>query len=145
MSLTYCVTIIDEEGNLFKEIPLTADDVVRMLIAQEHIEISGKPIDVQVEVPTQTRGGKRTRTCGNCRKPGHIARHCPKLNGMKDEGQEETEAISRSQYGDIKTAKGHGMSSREISKEMDLPLKEVNAAYRSSDYENYIFIRQREE
>ncbi len=82
---------------------------------------------------------KNGRHCSNCGLVGHQARTCPGIGKSQDDSNDVWgEALTRKQFSDVKISFGHGMSSLDIAKNMDVEIKEVNAVQRSSNYDMYL-------
>lgn len=150
MKYSGTVTILDEEGNTVHERELTSDQLIdELLFGKTAPEVK----EDEEEAPaTQQSAGKKKRkerTCSNCHKPGHIARHCPKANGLKDDDEDEEElkkdgdVLSTAQFSDVKGMQAKERNALEVSNEMDVPLREVNAAFASPHYMGYVKNRRR--
>lgn len=116
---------------------------------------SNRSVDT-AEVALRMAGGeKKLRYCKNCGKPGHRADNCPEEKKPKverelverDDGKvvlahaTNLEPVTEEQYADIKTAKDHELTPKEISDEMEVSIREVNRVLQTYSYENYLSVR----
>lgn len=165
MKYTYSLTIIDENGEIKGERELSAEQAIDILLAPESVEVAEvepepetetvperapapkkKDKKPKVEAPAKSGGRFPLKAC--CGSVGPRHKHgCASAAKPKEGKRDSLElsgpaALTEEQYGDLRGAMhDFGFSSREYASEMDLPLSQVNAAIKSTDYENYLASR----
>jgi hypothetical protein len=156
--IDYQLTGIDENGELIIEVPLTAEKAgviildaitsksIEIVSTQTVVESNAEVVAVAAKPKNQKKGknkpaGKRTTTCKNCGELGHISKTCtnaPKA-AEAQQSSEAREPLSAEQYGAVRTAMhDREFQSGKYSLSSKLSPKEVNAAIRSRNYEDYL-------
>ena len=116
--------------------PTVAPQQVRsMKTASTHLPVT-RPAKVRKE-----------RSCSLCGKPGHSVTTC-KENKPDQFGFDATPKVSgfdpmtKEEYAGVKEAKDCEELSKSTADMMGLPIREVNIAYSSSDYQHYLSLRR---
>lgn len=143
--MTYRVTLTDEQDDqeeiLIDSREITADVAITILANL----VNEQPLDIPVDPDPEPRivkiqkGKRAVRKCSACGKPGHIARKCPGSSEPAAESEKIGQPLTEDQYVEVQAAKSDGtMVSSEMAKEFDVPLREINIAIFSRDYDTYL-------
>jgi hypothetical protein len=84
--------------------------------------------------------GRAAPTCKKCGETGHRSHYCPQNNIIDPH---DAGAVDRLQFTIIRDRKHQEMSSKEVSEMMELPEKEVRAAFASTTYGHYLINRKK--
>lgn len=87
---------------------------------------------------------KGQRQCHNCKEYGHTAKKCqnaaveaPETDQVGD-NEPWGDPLSEEEYNSVMEVKRDGLPSRDAARSLELNLREVNTAWPSTDYENYL-------
>jgi hypothetical protein len=162
MKIDYTLTGIDEDGNLVVDIPMTREQVGTIIleaILSKNVSVVAPSTETEPEtedvlVSVKKKPGKKAKAgkikgqkiCKNCGKPGHIAKTCKEPGSPVAQNEQPSaprEPLSIEQYDDIRAAMhDREFQSGKYSLSHKLSPKEVNAAVRSSTYQNYLDSRE---
>lgn len=150
MAHTCTIIVVDEDGGLLVERILPAEEAVAVLAIALR---AANPLSAEAEddepeenkdnVVPQNRSRRGRNKCSLCGKMGHTKRKCPNLNRepLDREASEEPSArrfFSREDYDKVRDAMHQrDFMSNQYALTQKLSPKEVNAAVRSTDYDDY--------
>lgn len=136
-----------------KSLEISAEQVIDLLLLEDSI-ITDSEENEEVELSEDK--AKKPRTCKTCGKPGHRSDRCPEkikdispvdeLKRKTATDSEEEESIenggfSRQQYSIVRERKHSGMTSSEVSDQLELDHDEVRFAFSTTTYESYLALR----
>lgn len=100
------------------------------------------------------KAGRKPTACGNCGKVGHTRRTCgdqatrgldvAKLDQDQQAWNEYKAPISSTNFEFCKESQKNEQSAVETAAELDLEIQDVNYAYRSRSYDDYVGLARRE-
>ena len=96
--------------------------------------------DEEPERATAPSAKRKARKCGQCGKPGHIARHCIGV-GLKPAASVEVsgQPLTEDEFDEVKHLQKIGdLSSRDFAEERGVSLAEVNKAIQARSFKDYI-------
>jgi hypothetical protein len=144
MTTQYLISItkVDPElGNItLLEREVSAETVIDFIIDHpaEHTVTVGEATGGGGSAkPSKTATGeKKARLCGNCGKPGHIARKCP---NMPDAAAEKVEPMSEEAFDDMRALIASGdFSGVTFADKHKLTNTQINYAVHAETYEEYL-------
>lgn len=129
----YKVTLFRNDSPIF-DTEITADAVVEIMRAIHAGEENDVPPPVVKKTPKTYKKSGKVRTCGACGKPGHRRDNC----GKEEPAEISTDPLSEAEFRSVKECKDDGMASKATADELELNMREVNIAFGSYDYDNYL-------
>jgi hypothetical protein len=144
MTYTYSLIIVDDDGNIVIDHPLTPDAAVKIIAdalankIEPKTESEPEPEPVPVARSSNAPAKKKNK-CGLCGKRGHTARRCDaQVSGKADEADRGT-LLTEDQFDDLKQLQKLGdlSSSKDFADNHGLPIAQVNRAINSRTFDEY--------
>jgi hypothetical protein len=95
--------------------------------------------EAEHDEPAPTPGKRKPRKCGQCGKPGHIARHCTGIGARAAAPIEVSgQPLAEDEFDEMKHLQKIGdLSSRDFAEDRGVSLAEVNRAIGCRNFEEY--------
>ncbi len=114
------------------------EDPLAVLISKKDVEDKTTPTFQS----HKNKKGRKQNACSMCGTPGHRVTTCPKSKN-KEPVVPKAEALTSEEYDSVMESKNQeGMLSKDTANTLGLNIREVNAAYGSVGYANYLAIRK---
>jgi hypothetical protein len=157
--MKYRIQIIKDDSDVIAERDVTPDMVIALL-TEMVTNNSGEAIQDEAPLPPCThksnvdrpekgnspvKADRKKSACGKCGKTGHNAKTCLNQGGgtiTETTREGAKSAMTPDQYDALRTAMhGRRFSSAEYALSKKIPPREVYAAIRSADYDDYLETR----